>query len=154
MSQRVRRFRLAHSTRVLAVFAATFSLACVERTVSINSEPQGAIVVLNDQEIGRTPVKVPFTWYGDYDIIIRKQGFKTIHTNHCINAPWYQLPPIDLFAECFVPMTLRDDRVLETYILEPFQAPDRQALLDRGDEMRARAAQASGAPVIEPEFQD
>src|SRR3990172_12037515 len=39
---------------------------CVERRLTINTDPQGAKVVLNDQEIGTSPVTVPFHWYGDY----------------------------------------------------------------------------------------
>ena len=32
---------------------------CVQRTITVNSDPQGALVYLNDIEIGRTPVTVP-----------------------------------------------------------------------------------------------
>lgn len=42
--------------------------ACVERTISITSTPSGALVHLNDQEVGRTPLTVPFTYYGVYDV--------------------------------------------------------------------------------------
>ncbi len=41
---------------------------CVERTVTITSEPDNALVYLNDEEIGRTPVTVSFTFYGVYDV--------------------------------------------------------------------------------------
>jgi hypothetical protein len=48
--------------------AATLLAGCVERTITINSEPQGALVYLNDEEVGRTPVSVPFLYYGTYDV--------------------------------------------------------------------------------------
>ncbi|MFQ5411848.1 MAG: PEGA domain-containing protein [Phycisphaerae bacterium] len=108
--------------------------------MSINTEPEGASVFLNDQEVGKSPVRVPFTWYGDYDIVIRKPGHKTIRTNHRIRTPWYQLPLIDIVAECLVPFTIHDDRVLETFVLEAFEAPEKQALLGRAEEMRSQTA--------------
>lgn len=111
---------------------------CIERTVSINTEPEGATVFLNDQEVGKSPVKVPFTWYGDYDIIVRKPGYKTVHTNRRIDAPWYQWPGIDLVTECMIPFTVHDDRVVDTLVLEQQTRPSNQELLDAANEMRAR----------------
>ncbi|HVP10618.1 MAG TPA: PEGA domain-containing protein [Phycisphaerae bacterium] len=113
---------------------------CIERTVSINTEPEGATVFLNDQEVGQSPVRVPFTWYGDYDLILRKPGYKTIRTNANVKTPWYETPGIDIFTECFVPFTVHDDHDLGTYALEVQQAPDREALLQAADQARAEAA--------------
>jgi len=110
---------------------------CVERTVSINTEPEGATIILNDQEVGNSPVKVPFTWYGDYDIVIRKHGYQTIETHRRLRTPWYQYPIIDLFAEALIPVTVHDDRVLETFALQPYEPPGKEALLERADELRA-----------------
>lgn len=112
--------------------------ACVERTVTINTQPPGATVLLNDQDVGKSPVRVPFTWYGDYDIIVRKEGHQTLKTNQRIDAPWYQYPVIDIFAECLVPFTIRDERTLETLVLEPAVMPNKDDLLHRADVMRAR----------------
>ncbi len=138
--------------RVIACKACVAMLAlalpipgCVERTVTINSQPEGATVFLNDQEVGRTPVKVPFTWYGDYDIILRKDGYETLKTHCQLEAPWYQYPFIDLFAECLIPMTLRDEHILEPFVLAPFNAPTREGLLYRADEMRLQAREAGVA---------
>ena len=93
---------------------------------------------LNDQDVGRSPVRVPFTWYGDYDIVIRKPGFETIRTHHRIDTPWYEFPGIDIITECLIPLTVHDDRVLETYVMEPQQHPTDQALLQAADDMRQR----------------
>lgn len=51
---------------VLGCMVAGFG--CVERTITITSEPSGALVHLNDEEVGRTPLTVPFTFYGVYDV--------------------------------------------------------------------------------------
>ena len=114
-------------------------MGCIERTVSINTEPAGATVFLNDEEVGKSPVKVPFTWYGDYDIIVRKPGFKTLKTNQRFRAPWYQYPIIDIFAECLVPYTIHDDRAAPTYVMEKATAPDRKTLLESAEGLRQEA---------------
>lgn len=41
---------------------------CIERTITITSEPSGSLVHLNDEPVGRTPLTVPFTFYGTYDV--------------------------------------------------------------------------------------
>ncbi|MBT4015057.1 MAG: PEGA domain-containing protein, partial [Deltaproteobacteria bacterium] len=36
--------------------------------MSISSNPPGALIWVNDREIGRTPVSFNFTYHGEYDI--------------------------------------------------------------------------------------
>ncbi len=124
---------------VAAVALSAAGSACVERTVRITTEPQGAAVFLNDQQVGNSPVKVPFTWYGDYDIVLRKPGYQTVHTNHRLDAPWYQYPLIDLFAECFVPFTIYDHREIGPLGMEPFEPAEHEALLQNAAQMREEA---------------
>lgn len=119
---------------------------CVDRTVKINSEPPGALVFLNDEEVGRAPVKVNFTWYGDYDIILRHKGYKTLQTNRRIEAPWYQWPGIDLVTECLIPMTIHDDRDFGTFTLEKSQKPTKTELIQRAEDMRAMAVGGNATP--------
>lgn len=47
---------------------------CVERLITVRSQPPGALVHLNDEEIGRTPVTVPFKFYGTYDVRLEHEG--------------------------------------------------------------------------------
>ncbi len=89
----------------------TLVCGCVEREITFTSEPVGALVIVSDKEIGRTPVTLPFTWYGDYDIIYRLEGYQTIKTYAKINPPWYEYPPIDLFSQ-LAPWTYHDRRYL------------------------------------------
>lgn len=131
--------RLLRFAVLILAFFGLIECSCVERTLTINTEPQGATVVLNDQEVGKSPVRVPFTWYGDYDIIVRKEGHKTLLTHRRVDAPWYQWPVFDLFAECLVPFTIRDERTLDTLVLEPAVQPNKEDLLNRADEMKAQA---------------
>jgi len=112
---------------------------CVERTVRVETDPPGALVVVNDQEVGVSPTKFSFTWYGDYDIIVRKPGYKTLKTNYRLREPWYQWPPIDIVAELLIPVTIRDEHVLPTYVLEPAEEPAVDELVERAAALRDEA---------------
>lgn len=133
---------MARKASIVALLAISLT-GCVERTVSITTEPQGATVFLNDEEVGQSPIKVPFTWYGDYEIIVRKPGYKTLQTHHKIKAPWYQTPVIDIFAECLVPFTIYDERTFPTYTLDPETRPDKQALIQNAEDLRQQALTGS-----------
>jgi hypothetical protein len=115
---------------VLAVFLLT---GCVERTISITSEPSGALVFLNDEEVGRTPLRVPFTFYGVYDVRLERDGQVPLHTQAEAKAPWWEAPGPDLVAEL-----VSDEEVLIVWHFEmDEQAPPEDApLLDRARQMR------------------
>jgi hypothetical protein len=107
---------------------------CVQRTLTVKSNPPEALVYLNGMEVGRTPVTRDFTWYGWYDVELRKEGFETLKTKGNVIAPWWQWVPLDLFAEA---LPLRDKQWL-SYTLRPtpVRAVDPEKLLDRGETMR------------------
>ncbi len=133
----------------------TLALApsCVERTMQIDTDPPGAIVFANDQEIGRTPLKRDFIWYGNYDVVIRKEGYDTLKTNKWVVAPWWQWPPIDLFAE-FLPFRVRDARKV-TFTLFPSstQPVDAQDILARATEMQGMLQSSKYTRSREPATQ-
>ncbi|MHC4510118.1 MAG: PEGA domain-containing protein, partial [Planctomycetota bacterium] len=72
-----------------------FLCGCVERKLTINTEPQGALVTLNDEEIGESPVTVGFNWYGDYCVRLSKEGYETLNTHRELEGPWYDDLPFD-----------------------------------------------------------
>src|SRR4051794_12716028 len=53
---------------LLLALACSFIVGCVERKLTVVSQPDGALVHLNNQEIGRTTVSRDFIYYGDYDV--------------------------------------------------------------------------------------
>ncbi|NQU76749.1 MAG: PEGA domain-containing protein [Planctomycetes bacterium] len=113
---------------------------CVERRLTITSEPAGALVYLSDEEVGRTPVTVPFTWYGDYEVILRLDGYKTLQTSANIYPPLYDIPPWDLISQAGVPWTYRYN-VQRHYSLEPLVLPDDNELVDSALELKGRILQ-------------
>ena len=127
---------------ILAVAAAALG-GCVEREMKITTEPAGALVYVSDREVGRTPLALPFTWYGDYDVVIRMDGYKTLRANADITPPWYEVPPLDLLSH-LAPWTYRDQRFLH-YKLQQLQVPSDEDLIKKADEMRKQTA-ASAAP--------
>ena len=72
---------------------------CVERTISITSNPHGALVYLNDEEVGRTPVTVPHLFYGVYDVRLTLEDHRPLWTEQEAKAPWWEFPGPDLIAE-------------------------------------------------------
>ena len=124
---------------VLAAVAAGVA-GCVERQWTITSEPAGALVYLSDEEVGRTPVTVPFTWYGDYEVILRLDGYTTLQTHANILPPIYDIPPWDLISQAAVPWTYRY-HVHRHYTLAPLAHPDDETLIRSALELRARNSQ-------------
>ncbi|MCE5328415.1 MAG: PEGA domain-containing protein [Planctomycetaceae bacterium] len=114
---------------------------CVERQITFTSDPPGAIVIVSDKEIGRTPVTIPFTWYGDYDITFKLKGYETLHTHAQIDMPWFEVPPIDLMSE-LAPWTYKDPRYVNGILVKAKDATDDE-LIQRAVIMEKR--------VLEPQ---
>jgi len=121
--------------------AALTASGCVRRTITITTEPPNARVFLNDQEIGHSAVTTDFLWYGDYDVIIRKEGFETLATNWKINPPWYQRVPVDFFAEVLWPGQIHDQHSRH-YVLEPAKQQSPDDVVERANALREKAIEA------------
>lgn len=136
----IRRFVVSPSAFVLltSLFATVVAGGCVRRTLTISTEPPHALVYLNDQEIGRSTVTTDFLWYGDYDVILRKEGFETLKTHWDVRPPWYQIMPFDFLAEVVWPGHLHDQHARH-FVLEPAKPPERAELIERAQEARRQA---------------
>lgn len=106
----------------------------MQRTIAITSEPEGALVYVNDEEVGRTPLVVPFTFYGVYDVRLEASGFKPLWTRARARVPWWETPGVDLLAEA-VPGARSE--VKWHFRLEPAGEVDESSLIDRARQMRA-----------------
>ena len=119
---------------VAGLIAAIILGGCVERNLTINTEPQGALVVLNDEEIGASPVTVSFEWYGDYDVRISKEGFETLKTHRNLKAPWYDNFPFDFFAWLNPERTV--DEYEWTFELSPKKEISREELIQNAEQLK------------------
>lgn len=123
------------SLSLVVLTAGLLLSGCVERKLTINTDPQGAIVVLNDEEIGTSPVTVSFEWYGDYDIRISKEGFETLKTHRRLKSPWYDWFPLDFFAGCVYPKTIVDS-FQWSFTLAPLTEPNREELIKDAEKLQ------------------
>lgn len=121
---------------IIPLLVAALSGGCLERRLTITSDPEGALVFISDKEVGRTPVTTDFTWHGRYDIILRypEEGYRTIKTSAGIYPKWYEWPPLDLLSH-MAPWTYRDHRHLH-YRLTKLEVPDDDVLIRRADGLR------------------
>lgn len=125
-----------------ALVGLTGLTGCLERTIQITSEPSGALVWVNDVEVGRTPCEAEFTYYGKYDVRLRLEGYEPLSTIAQAKQPLYEYPPFDLGAT-IVPWRV-ENVVKWHFALEPAletSLPPEQFqkdLLDRAHELRGR----------------
>ncbi len=134
---------------ILAAVALSLTAAgCVQRRMTIRSEPPGALVYVDNVEIGVTPISTNFLYYGTREIRLVKDGYETMTVLQPVPAPWYQIPPLDFFSENVVPGDIRDRRTF-LYRLVPQRMVPGQELLGRAQELRGRAT-AAGATLTAP----
>ncbi|MDG2409095.1 MAG: PEGA domain-containing protein [Pirellulales bacterium] len=116
--------------------------------MTISSNPPGAIVKVDDVEVGRTPVSTSFIYYGTRKIQLSKAGYETLTVLQPIPTPWYQWPGVDFFSEHFSPGKINDDRLF-SYNMEPAIVVPTDQLLDRAQELRQQSEvlEATELPV-------
>ncbi len=109
-----------------------------QRELIIKTEPPEALVVLNDEEIGLSPVTVSFSWYGDYSVRVSKEGYQSLNTHRELKAPWYDGFPFDFIAFFLWPKRTVDSYEW-TFELTPYQPPERDALIDSARKFQSEA---------------
>lgn len=132
----IRRYNAPMVYRLLLLIPLVMAGCGTQRTITITSEPAGALVYLNDEEVGRTPVTVPFTFYGMYDVRLDAPGHEPLWTMQKADAPFWEYPIVDLVGE-----TIGAENQLNWHFeMEPAVAAaeyDEQKLLDHARQMRA-----------------
>ena len=124
-----------------AVCLVTLALCgCVERRLTIKTEPTGAMVTLNDEQIGTSPVTVPFNWYGDYWVRVSKDGYETLDTHRVLKAPLHDYFPLDFVAEFLYPGRIVD-ACEWTFELSPKQYPTREELIEKARSLQSQLGQ-------------
>lgn len=127
--------RATHVGFGLSAVGFFFLSACATRTIEITSEPPGAIVWLNDVEVGRTPLEADFKHYGDYDVRLHLEGYQPLVTHREANAPVMDAIPFDLLL-AWVP----NRTVLHwNFVLDPLPENTDRPAAERGVIDRARA---------------
>ncbi|HEV8605644.1 MAG TPA: PEGA domain-containing protein [Tepidisphaeraceae bacterium] len=139
--------------RPLILLLLALTNGCAQRTVDITSQPSGALVYLNGEEVGRTPMRYDFMWYSDYDVVLRKDGYQTLKTHHKIDPPLLFIPPLDLVGEL---VGARDHRRWHFTMETPHPAATNPAgLINRAQSLKKdlRSSQYTHPPTTFPTSQ-
>jgi len=110
-------FRQRSLKYLLVAVGCVFAGGCVHRSLTIRTEPPGAMVYVNDQLKGTSPVTYDFLWYGWYRLTLRKEGFERLDARRMLAAPPHLWIPFDVVME-LLPFPVRDERMW-TYALTP-----------------------------------
>ena len=108
--------RIAVMLAVLLCCAAALG-GCVKRNLHIISDPPGALVFMNDNKIGETPLDYDFLDYAVHKFELRKDGYKTVSELVNIKPPFFSWLGIDLIFE-LIPYAFWDRKEI-SYKLEP-----------------------------------
>ena len=116
-----------------ALLAASLA-GCVRREIDISSDPQGALVTVNDREVGRTPCRVEFDHYGLYDVRLTLDGYESVVGMGEVDAPVWDWAGVDLVTE-LAPLNLRSSHAWHFTLIPATDDPEALA-------RRARALQS------------
>src|SRR5262249_48307508 len=75
---------------VLCATAALLSSGCMHRRLTIRSDPPGALVQVDGEEVGYTPTSIDYTYYGTREITLQRAGYKSLTTQTKLPAPGCQ----------------------------------------------------------------
>src|SRR5690349_17760361 len=87
----------------LLLVAVSVQWGCVNRRMTIRTDPPGALVEVDGQRLGPTPVSTDFTYYGTREITLSAPGYETMVVPQPVPAPWYQRFPFEFFADNLLP---------------------------------------------------
>jgi len=135
----------------IAVVAMLCAAGCVQRRMTIRSNPPGAFVYVDDYPIGVTPVSTDFVYYGTRKFRLVRDGFETLTVDQRVKAPWYEWFGIDFVSENLIPYNIRDEQALN-FQMVPQQIPPVEQLNARAEELRAstQAQRYIPPPVLPP----
>ncbi len=91
-----------HALRLPLLLVALGCLGgCVmKHSLTIDTEPQGATIWVNDEkQPGLTPVTIPFTYYGGFDVRVEKEGYQSVATRLNVATELDGYPVVDLPLE-------------------------------------------------------
>ncbi|MFM9059822.1 MAG: PEGA domain-containing protein [Planctomycetaceae bacterium] len=133
-------------TRHPIAIALVLALAagCVQRRMTIRSNPPGALVYVDDYQIGTTPVSHDFVYYGTRKVRLVKDGYETLTVRQPIPLPWYEIFPLDFVTENLIPWEIRDERVIDL-AMQPASTEPAESVVARAEQ--ARLAAGSLPPV-------
>lgn len=117
---------------------------CMHRRMTITSDPPGAMVYIDNNEIGQTPISHDFTYYGTRNFRLEMDGYETVNELREIKPPWYQIPPLDFFSDNFSTKDIHDHRCFN-FQLHRRPAESENDIIARGLELKNFQAPVSSS---------
>lgn len=136
---------------LLAGAAMAAAGGCVQRRMTVRSNPPGALVYVDDYQIGTTPVSTDFIYYGTRKIRLVKDGYETLTVRQPFPLPWYQIFPLDFVTENLWPWEIRDERVVDLAMTTTSSIPP-ESVVARAEQARLAAGSLPApppAPVVQ-----
>lgn len=137
---------------LLSACAVIVATGCVQRRMTIRSNPPGALVYVDDYQLGTTPVSHDFVYYGTRKIRLVKDGYETLTVRQPFPVPWYEIFPLDFVTENLIPWEIRDERVVEL-AMQPAASTPPELVVSRAEQVRLAAGSlppAVAQPVAPP----
>jgi hypothetical protein len=122
---------------------------CVQRRLTVRSNPPGATCYVDNVEIGTTPVSHDFLYYGTREVKLVKAGYETLTVLQPIPFAWYQIPPLDFVSDNLTPWEIRDERDFSYNMLPQRDVPAAE-VLGRAEGLRASRTTPPGTAVVPP----
>ena len=132
---------------LLVVAALVSAGGCVQRRMTIRSNPPGALVYVDDYQIGTTPVSTDFIYYGTRKIRLVKDGYETLTVRQPFPIPWYEIFPLDFVTENLWPWEIRDERVVDLAMTNMVSVPP-ESVVARAEQARLAAGSLPAPPPV------
>jgi hypothetical protein len=140
---------LRFGTSLVGLCALVALTGCVQRRLTVRSNPPGATCYVDNVEIGTTPVSHDFLYYGTREIKLVKAGYETLTVLQPIPFAWYQVSPLDFVSDNLTPWEIRDERDF-SYNLAPQRDIPAAEVLGRAEGLRGSAMAPPGAAIAPP----
>ena len=127
---------IAAALALVGLFAGAVT-GCVERSMTVRSDPPGARVYLDDVERGESPCTFPFDFYGHRKLILRKDGYEIARKTIDVKAPLHSVFPLDIFFDLMWPLTIEENHAYDV-VLQPRTKTDPEKLIFRARELREK----------------
>lgn len=135
------------SLALAALLMSGLGSCAVKRELSIRSFPPGALVRVDDELVGLTPVSFEFQDYGSRLVTFYKDGYRTQSTRIRLKAPWYLSFPADLVSELIFPFGWSDRREMTLELVPEsgtVERPDFQLVRARAERLRRAGPEGPG----------
>jgi len=110
-----------------------------QRTLTVESDPPGATLRIDDRVVGVTKYDQSFSDYGTRRITLYKAGYHSRSEVVTLSPPWYARFPLDIFSEIVFPFGWKDPHSYKLK-LEPVKGevtePDLRPVLARAQALR------------------